>query len=83
MTMTQQEKDALSQNWDQAKSQIQSQFPGVNEDDLNSARQNPDQLASTIANRTGQDQNQVEQTLRQVVQQFTQGQGGSQSQTQS
>lgn len=76
MTMTQQERDALSQNWDQAKTQIQSQFPGMSEQDLASGQSSPDQLASRIAQSTGQDQNQVEQKLRQVAQQFSQGQGG-------
>ena len=74
MTMNQQERDALSQNWDQAKAQIQGQFPDLTEQDLQQAQSAPDQLATTIANRTGQDQNQVEQQLRQVAQQF-QGQG--------
>jgi uncharacterized protein YjbJ (UPF0337 family) len=82
MTMNQQERDALSQNWDQVKSQIQSQFPDVSEQDLQSGQSNPDQLASKIASATGQDQNQVEQQLRQFAQQF-QGRGttGSQSGT--
>jgi uncharacterized protein YjbJ (UPF0337 family) len=74
MTMTQQERDALTQNWDQAKAQIQSQFPQVSDDDLNSARQNPDQLVDTIANSSGQDRTQVEQGLRSVAQQFGQSQ---------
>jgi len=79
MTMTQQERDALNQNWDQAKGQIQAQFPGLSEQDLQAGQSSPDQLASRIAQQTGQDQNQVEQQLRQVAQQFS-GQSG---QTQS
>jgi uncharacterized protein YjbJ (UPF0337 family) len=75
MTMTQQERDALSQNWDQVKTQIQGQFPDLTEQDLSQAQAAPDQLANTIANRTGQDASQVEQQLRQVAQQFSQGQG--------
>lgn len=81
MTMTQQERDALTQNWDQARGQIQGQFPGLNEDDLNQGKSSPDQFASVIAQKTGQDQKAVEQQLRQVAQQYTQN-GGSQSQTQ-
>ena len=76
MTMNQQERDALSQNWDQAKTQIQSQFPDLSEQDLQSGQSSPDQLASKIAQKTGQDQSQVEQQLRQVAQQFS---GGTQS----
>jgi hypothetical protein len=80
MTMTQQERDALTQNWDQAKAQIQSQFPNLSEQDLQAGQSSPDQLASRIAQQSGQDQNQVEQQLRQVAQQFTQrGQGQTQS----
>jgi hypothetical protein len=81
MTMTQQERDALTQNWDAAKQQIQAQFPGISEDDLNQGQSAPDQFAAVVASKTGQDQNQVEQSLRQVAQGFTQGQG-TQSQTQ-
>lgn len=79
MTMNQQTKDALSQNWDQVKSQIQSQFPGVTEDDLNAARNDPGSLAQTVADRTGQDRSQVEQQLQQVAQQFQGGQRQTQS----
>ena len=79
MTMTQQERDALTQNWDQAKTQIQSQFPGLSDQDLQAGQSSPDQLASRIAQSTGQDQNQVEQQLRQVAQQFQSGQGQTQS----
>ena len=74
MTFTKQDKDALSKNWDQAKSQIKSQFSGVTDDDLEQGRSNPDQLASTIATRTGQDQATVEQSLHSVAQQY----GGNQ-----
>ncbi len=79
--MTQQERDALTQNWDQAKSQIQAQFPNVSDDVLESGRQTPDTLPSHIAQSTGEDQKDVEQKLRSVAQQFSGGQGG-QSQTQ-
>jgi len=71
-TFSQKDKDALSQNWDQAKGQLQSQFPGVEESDLESGRQNPEQLAQVIAQKTGQDQNQVEQSLLTVAQQYSQ-----------
>lgn len=80
MTMTQQERDALTQNWDQAKQQMQGQFPGLTDQDFTQGQQAPDQFASTIAQKTGQDRNQVEQQLRQIAQGFTQG---SQGQTQS
>jgi len=81
MTMTQQERDALTQNWDQAKSQMQGQFPGLTDQDFEQGRQAPDQFASTVAQKTGQDQNQVEQQLRQIAQGFSSG--GSQTQGQT
>ena len=77
MTMNQQDKDALTQNWDQAVTQITSQFPGVSPTDLESGRSNPDQLVDTLANSSGQDRSQVEQTLKSVAQGFGKG-GGSQ-----
>lgn len=79
MTMTQQERDALTQNWDQAKQQIQAQFPGLDENTLSSGQSSPDQLPSMIAQSTGQDMNQVEQQLRQMAQQFQQQSGETQS----
>jgi uncharacterized protein YjbJ (UPF0337 family) len=71
MTMTQQEKDALQQNWSEAKEQIKSQFPDVTDDDLNQAQSSPDQFASTVAQRTGQDQSSVESSLKSIAQQYT------------
>jgi hypothetical protein len=67
MTMTQQEKDALRNNWEAAKSQIAQKFPNVNADDLGN---DPDRASSTLASKTGQDASQVEATLKQVAQQY-------------
>ena len=67
MTMTQQEKDALRQNWSQAKQQVAQQFPNANLDD----NADPDQVASDIAAKTGQDVNDVEKSLKQIAQQYT------------
>ena len=64
--MNQQAKDALRNNWDQAKSQVQAQFPDVTEDDLTDA----EQAADKISRRTGQDRSQVEQSLGQIAQQY-------------
>ena len=68
MTMTQQEKDALRTNWDQARTQVQGQFPGVTDDDLDNSG---DQLPDVIASRTGQDRAAVEKSLKQIAQQYT------------
>jgi hypothetical protein len=71
MTMTQQERQALQDNWDQAKTQLQGQFPDLSEDDLQQGRSSPDQLADMISQRTGQDVTQVEQSLKSIAQQYT------------
>lgn len=72
MTMNQQHKTALTQNWDQAKTQLQAQYPQCTEEELNQGRSNPDQLIQAIAQKTGQDPSQVEQAFSQVAQQFSQ-----------
>ena len=83
MTMNQQERDALSQNSDQAKTQIQGQFPGLSDEDLDSGQSSPDTFANTVAAKTGQDRDQVEQQLRQIAQQYSTGTSGGQSQAQA
>ena len=70
MTMKQTERDALTQNWDQAKSQVQAQFPDLNEDDLNQGRSNPDGLVQRITEKTGQDQSSVERSLGEIAGQY-------------
>ena len=69
MTMSQQDRQALQQNWDQAKSQIKSQFPDLSDDDLDES--NPDQLISRVASVTGKDRSEVERQLSQVAQGFS------------
>ena len=70
MTMTQQEKDALSQNWDQAKSQVQSKFPNVTEDELGDGS-SVDQVSGAIAARTGQAPAEIEKSLKEIAKQFS------------
>jgi hypothetical protein len=68
MGMTQKQKDALTKNWSQAKSQVKSQF-GVGDDDLSSS--DPDQVVETISNKTGQDRSEVERNLGSIADQYT------------
>lgn len=70
MAVDQQTRDALRQNWEQAKTQFQGQFPALREDDLQ--QQDPERLVQAISQRTGQSQSQVEQQVRQVAQQVAQ-----------
>jgi hypothetical protein len=65
----QQTKQHLQQNFEQIKPQLKQVFPALQEQDLQQGKSNPDQLVQTIAQKSGQDQQQIEQTLMQVVQQ--------------
>ena len=65
--MNQNDQNALSQNWDQAKEQIKSQF-GVTDDDVATGQTSPDQLSDVLANKTGQDRNEVEKQLSSIAQ---------------
>ena len=67
MTMTQQERYALQQNWDQAKGQIKAKFQGLTDDDL----QDSTSVSDRIAQRTGEGRDKVEAKIREVAQQFT------------
>lgn len=70
MTMKQEDRQALTDNWDQAKEQIRSQFPGVTDEDLNAAKSNPDSAVSKFAQASGQTEDQVRQQLTNVAQQY-------------
>jgi hypothetical protein len=65
MTLSQQDRKSLKDNWDEAKSQIAQRFPGMTPDSLGSE---PD--ADKIAQTTGQDRTEVEATLRDVARQY-------------
>lgn len=65
----QQTKQHLQQNFEQIKPELKQAFPALQEQDLQQGKSNPDQLVQTIAQKSGQDQQQIEQTLMQVVQQ--------------
>lgn len=70
MSMTQADKDTLQQNWQQAKPQIQSQFSGVTESDLQVGQTDVDQLVSNISDRTDQSKTAVEKSLKDIAQQY-------------
>lgn len=78
--MNQQDRDALSQNWEAVKTQIRSQFPDVTDDDLNAGQNDPDSLVSAIASRSGQDETQVRSQMEALARSQS-GQSG-QGQTQ-
>lgn len=65
----QQTKQHLQQNFEQIKPQLKQVFPDLQDRDLQQGKSNPDQLVQTIAQKSGQNQQQIEQQLMQVVQQ--------------
>jgi hypothetical protein len=65
-------RQAMSQNWDQMREQLRSQFPGVTDQDIADGQSNPEALVSRIAQKTGQNEDQVRTMIQQVVQQFSQ-----------
>ena len=71
MTMSQKQSQALTENWDQAKTKIRSAFPGLSDSDLSSGQHDPNSLAASISAKTGQDVKDVERELGNVAQQFT------------
>lgn len=65
--MDQQTKQQLKEKFPQLKSQIKQRFPALSDDDLDSTQGDADQLCSKIEQKTGQQRDQVEQTLKQLV----------------
>ena len=67
--LDQQTKQQLQQKFNQIKPQLKQRFPDLQDQDLQKAQSEPDQLVTIIAQKSGQDQQVVEQQLMQVVQQ--------------
>ena len=67
--LDQQTKEQLKQKFQQIKPQLQQQFPALQEQDLQKGQSDPDQLVKTIAQKSGQDEQQIERQLKQLVQQ--------------
>ena len=65
--LDQQTKQQLETNFQQIKPQIQQAFPDVPEQELIKAQSNPEQLVSTIEQKTGKSKDQIEQQLKQLV----------------
>jgi len=67
MTLSQQDKKTLKENWEQAKTQIKATFPDLDESSLGSE---PD--VTTLTQEAGLPQEQVEAQLHQIAQQYSQ-----------
>lgn len=74
MTLNQQERQALTENWDQVKNQVKTRLAGVQDSDYEEGRSDPESFISKAAQKTGQSEDQVRQTLTSAAQQLGQGQ---------
>ncbi len=66
--LDQQTKQQIKDKFQQIKPQLKQQFPDLQDEDLRKGQSDPDQLVKTIAQKGGQQESQVEQTLKQLVQ---------------
>ena len=66
--LDQQVKQQLRQNIDQFKPLLKQQFK-LEDQDVQQAQSDPDQLVQTISRKSGQDERQIEQQLMQLVKQ--------------
>ena len=62
-----QTRQQLQQKFQQIKPQLKGQFSGLSDQDWESGKNDPDTLIDTISRKTGQGRDQVEQTVRQLV----------------
>ena len=66
--LDQQTKQQIQQKFQQIKPQLKQRFPDLQEQDLQKGQSDPDQLVKTVAQKSGQDEQQIEQQLKQLVQ---------------
>jgi hypothetical protein len=66
--LDQQVKQQLQQNIDQYKPLLKQQFQ-LEDQDVQQAKSDPDQLVQTISRKSGQNEQQIEQQLMQLVKQ--------------
>jgi hypothetical protein len=65
--LDQQTRTQLQSKFQQIKPQLKGQFSGLSDQDLDVGKTDPDTLIDTISRKTGQGREQVEQTVRQLV----------------
>ena len=65
--LDQKTKDQLKSKFATVKTQIQSAFPDVDEATLSQGQSDPDGLVSSIAQSSGQSEDQIAQQLKQMV----------------
>ena len=62
-----QTRQQLQTKFQQIKPQLKGQFSGLSDQDWETGKNDPDTLIDTISRKTGQNRDQVEQTVRQLV----------------
>ena len=62
-----QTRQQLQTKFQQIKPQLKGQFSGLSDQDWDAGKNDPDALIDTISRKTGQGRDQVEQTVRQLV----------------
>jgi hypothetical protein len=67
--LDQQTKQQFKEGFQQIKPQLKQQFPDLEEQDLQQVQNDPDSLVRTIAKKSGRDETQVAQQVKQLVQQ--------------
>ena len=65
-----QTRQQLQTKFQQIQPQLKAQYSNLSEQDWNAGRNDPDTLIDTISRKTGQGREQVEQTVRQLVNTF-------------
>ena len=68
--LDQQTRQQLQTKFQQIQPQLKAQYSNLSEQDWNAGRNDPDTLIDTISRKTGQGREQVEQTVRQLVNTF-------------
>ena len=65
--LDQQTRQQLQTKFQQIKPQLKGQFSGLSDQDWETGKNDPDTLIDTISRKTGQNREQVEQQVRQLV----------------
>lgn len=60
-------KDKISGNWNQMKGRIKQAWSDITDDDLKHVEGEVDELVGVIQEKTGEDRDQIEQRLTQIV----------------
>jgi hypothetical protein len=65
--LDQQTKQQLKDSYQQIKPQLKQQFPELEERDIQQLQSDPDSFVRTIAQKSGRDEMQIEQQVKQLV----------------